>query len=281
MKIVVQYDLLLPQQCKNCDDIFNDDNMFIEAAKCFICRRNMCPKCIPDQNIPGLLPVCDSCEKKYSHEDNPMNTEVSENVDNESVVHNEEEEVSTPLSNVECPSESSNNDKNDKICKHYLMGKCRHGRQGDDCSYHHPKLCFKFLNKGSDGCKLENCEFTHPKMCRFEIKCNKQDCKYLHPKKRKLLKNTSEKEVLGNPVRESSDRNNGSEREVFRPPPPHPHPPPPPPPPRYPPPQCPQYHYPPHPQAQEDTLSEIKAALKELTQNVGILMKERENAQWG
>ena len=30
-------------------------------------------------------------------------------------------------------------------CKFYLQGRCRHGRQGKDCSFVHPPLCHKFI----------------------------------------------------------------------------------------------------------------------------------------
>ena len=47
-----------------------------------------------------------------------------------------------------------------KVCSFYLNKKCRHGREGKECKFSHPKICYTFINKGKEGCDEENCQFS-------------------------------------------------------------------------------------------------------------------------
>ena len=76
-----------------------------------------------------------------------------------------------------------------KLCKFFKHGKCKYGSKGNDCSYDHPKKCFKFVQNGdksSRGCKKgKECDYYHPPLCKDAMrtkKCNRKDCKFLHMK---------------------------------------------------------------------------------------------------
>ena len=44
--------------------------------------------------------------------------------------------------------------KKDKgVCHFFRNNKCRHGKKGEGCSFHHPKYCQNFITKGKDGCR--------------------------------------------------------------------------------------------------------------------------------
>ena len=80
-----------------------------------------------------------------------------------------------------------NKKSNIPICRFYEKRICKHGSNGANCNYSHPKQCQKFIKYGFKdrrGCNLkEKCTNYHPKLCRFAIKnnaCYKQDCTYLH-----------------------------------------------------------------------------------------------------
>ena len=65
----------------------------------------------------------------------------------------------------------------------YLNKKCRYGRAGKEGKYLHPKLCYSYLNKGSEGCNKDDCQYYHPKICKFQENCkNLQKCKFYHKK---------------------------------------------------------------------------------------------------
>lgn len=71
-----------------------------------------------------------------------------------------------------------------RICVHFAQGKCRYGKQGEQCKYRHPEMCRKFIKDGVYGCKKGlNCNYFHPKLCRDSItyyQCNRRSCGYYH-----------------------------------------------------------------------------------------------------
>ena len=73
-------------------------------------------------------------------------------------------------------------------CKFFLRGSCKHGKKGTNCSFRHPPLCFKFINKGdrSGGCKKgKECNYSHPRMCwsfKTDKVCRRQNCNFYHSK---------------------------------------------------------------------------------------------------
>ena len=99
------------------------------------------------------------------------------------------------------------NGKNQKICKHYQIGKCKHGRKGEGCNFSHPKLCRNFIRLGNrkrGGCvRGDSCRFHHPPLCWKVEKgepCLRRNCSFLHPKGIKI---TQEEDLSGESVRQS------------------------------------------------------------------------------
>ena len=81
-----------------------------------------------------------------------------------------------------------------KICSFYLRGICRHGKKGEECQFHHPKLCFKFRKNGKDGCQRgRKCKFAHVIFCKKDG-CQGKECKFGYH-----LDKSSNKEVQGIP----------------------------------------------------------------------------------
>ena len=76
-------------------------------------------------------------------------------------------------------------------CRYYLRNSCKHGRKGATCKFDHPKLCFKFIEKGDKrgGCnKGTNCDFVHPKLCNSYKSgvCRRPNCSFYHTKSTKI-----------------------------------------------------------------------------------------------
>jgi hypothetical protein len=67
----------------------------------------------------------------------------------------------------------------EKVCKHFLLARCRHGFRGKNavdgkntCPFLHPNTCKKYLDHGiaAGGClKGKTCEFVHPTICRSSL----------------------------------------------------------------------------------------------------------------
>ena len=97
--------------------------------------------------------------------------------------------------------------KNLKICKHYQIGKCKHGRKGEGCNFSHPKLCRNFIRLGNrkrGGCvRGDKCPFHHPPLCWKVEKgepCLRKNCGFLHPKGIKI---TQDEYLSGDSVGQS------------------------------------------------------------------------------
>lgn len=80
-------------------------------------------------------------------------------------------------------------DKVDKICYFYRQNICKHGREGKDCRYNHPKICPTYQAHGPDpilGCvKGRQCENYHPMICKRSLQtseCFNRSCRKLHLK---------------------------------------------------------------------------------------------------
>ena len=82
--------------------------------------------------------------------------------------------------------------KNQKVCRHFLKGNCKYGMSGKDCMFYHPKFCKKLMKHGTkkkEGCsKGKSCEHFHPKMCPTSIaklECFDDHCELFHIKRTK------------------------------------------------------------------------------------------------
>ena len=89
------------------------------------------------------------------------------------------------------------------MCHFLLNNKCRHGKKGDDCPFHHPKHCTNFTTKGKDGCSEgKKCIYFHPKLCYDSV--NKKEwyrekCNYFHlPKTTRIAEKAAVKIVENN-----------------------------------------------------------------------------------
>ena len=196
--ILVKYDLDSPQECKECSDIYNIGEA-LEYKDCFICCRRMCPTCIPTSswglNDPpkGLLPVCFCCEEKFSKKKIVRSDKEPSKEEKESDPEAPTEDEDIPRDNRKETDKTTNkNLVKDKVCRHYIMNRCKHGKLGEDCKDSHPKLCFGFLNKGKEGCpRLRNkevCQFFHPEGCRYGEKCKNVKCNFFHSKHEREIK---------------------------------------------------------------------------------------------
>lgn len=61
------------------------------------------------------------------------------------------------------------------------------GRRGENCTYAHPKLCFKYIINGCDPvirCKIgKNCQYRHPPIYQGSMRrreCFNENCNKLH-----------------------------------------------------------------------------------------------------
>ena len=180
-----------PIDCRQCKTIFNNGDA-LEYNKCFICNRNMCPECIPAPSwgsdpIPkGLLPVCYQCEIKYAKGGKEIPKDIPKEKPEETP---EETPEKTPEGEGEwtkVPEKGEGKQKSTKepvgkVCHYYEQRRCKDGRKGLECKFDHPKLCFKFMDKGDEGCpKKEECTYHHPKLCRNGKECTKENCRFLH-----------------------------------------------------------------------------------------------------
>ena len=207
--LLSKYDLDSPQKCRECQDIYNIGET-LEYKDCFICCRRMCPTCIPasswgiEDPPKGLLPVCFSCEDKYSRKKSKEgNKEVATpETPTEATVRTPQtpETLETPVI-IEQPKRNvntvDNSETKTRVCRHYVMNKCKHGKAGEECKDSHPKLCYGFINKGKEGCprqrNKEECPYHHPSGCRYGSKCKNDKCNYFHTKaERKLKKKATE-----------------------------------------------------------------------------------------
>ena len=77
-------------------------------------------------------------------------------------------------------------EKSDKVCTFYEKGTCKHGRNGKNCKFLHPKMCRKYLthgNKKRGGCNKNDCPDHHRPMCNSSLKsetCFQTSCKRRH-----------------------------------------------------------------------------------------------------
>ena len=139
---------------------------------------DMCPSCIPDKTITGLLPVFSPYDLKYAHKDrvNVVDNIITHIPNNRHVLTEDVRRVDDVVVV----------DKLEDISKYYGAGKYRHGRKDEFCIYQHPKICFKYVKKGKKGHNQgDDCGYHHLKFCRYDTKCHKKDYKSLHPKERK------------------------------------------------------------------------------------------------
>ena len=101
-----------------------------------------------------------------------------------SIIHPTQTSVATPqppsLKN-QIPSSSP---ANKPACKFYMQGRCKNGRKGTNCSFPHPKMCFRFIRSGNKGCnKGSSCQYAHPKLCKASLtskRCDRRNCYYYH-----------------------------------------------------------------------------------------------------
>ena len=144
------------------------------------------------------------------HELKEKEDQIVKNVDDDTTVSPEEEENSSKKEqNKSRPGKDSDkSEANDNSgsnsqngvpssttkkpnCRYYLRNSCKHGRKGATCKFDHPKLCFKFIEKGDKrgGCnKGTNCDFVHPKLCNSYKSgvCRRPNCSFYHTKSTKI-----------------------------------------------------------------------------------------------
>ena len=107
-------------------------------------------------------------------------------------------------------------------CKYYMRKGCKHGRKGTNCTYEHPKLCFKFIQHGDKrgGCKLgKSCTYAHPKLCDSYKSgiCRKERCNFYHIKGTKFEHGTNR--GSGQTLNGDADYQRPDHRQVPTPPP--------------------------------------------------------------
>lgn len=84
-----------------------------------------------------------------------------------------------------------------RICRHHRRGVCKFGRNGENCSYDHPKYCLDFLEGGvgEKGCKFGKlCKFLHPHICDaswHNKHCWRPNCNYIHLKGTRMSNNSN------------------------------------------------------------------------------------------
>ena len=176
-QVINKFNTLKPRNCEICKCIYNDLDD-VDCMECFICEKRICPSCLPlEAPRFGLLPVCDECEIKYKSKNKPTinsirsnNTNILNDLTKDTILNstmiNMNEVADKERDKNETPKDPKKDD-NTKVCSFYLNKKCRYGRAGKECKYLHPKLCYSYLNKGSEGCNKDDCQYYHPKICKF------------------------------------------------------------------------------------------------------------------
>ena len=167
--IVEKFNLLKPDICRNCRQIYNPDDMEI-GDSCFVCSKTLCPSCcpsVPDNDLVNKVyfSICTGCSSKKTPQtqlaprQNPQETPV----------------VETP--------KAPQQEKSEKICSFHLRRSCNHRKNPENCRFQHPKLCFDWMKLGkcrnTDKCR----EFHHPKLCHSVRKgeqCNREKCRAVH-----------------------------------------------------------------------------------------------------
>ena len=119
-------------------------------------------------------------------------------------------------------SENLNGARNERnvilICKHYRLGRCKHGISGKadgNCAYQHPKPCSKYMANGTrnhGGCNQgRNCNFFHPTVCNTSLRqrsCFRENCKFLHirgTKRNRDQESNSSEQTRSTQIKQSSD----------------------------------------------------------------------------
>ena len=87
-------------------------------------------------------------------------------------------------------------------CRYYIKGLCKHGANGRNCKFNHPKPCTKLLKHGTNGnvgCnKGKECNFFHPKMCSTSLTkgvCDNRVCTLKHVKGTKFSHNNNNSNI--------------------------------------------------------------------------------------
>ena len=93
--------------------------------------------------------------------------------------------------------------KKQTMCRHYKLGKCRHGTtgkkiiEGKECPFLHPPKCKRFCQYGDDyynGCN-GFCKMFHPVLCRNSLnfqQCYRPNCTFTHLLGTKRQRNLSQ-----------------------------------------------------------------------------------------
>ena len=118
-----------------------------------------------------LFPICRTCEGPKIIQ-RCLRNNINQNFIPVPLTNNQTPEIETP---EVIPS----NTKSKGVCKFYLRNQCKNGK---NCTWEHPKVCFSWTKNGI--CKnKEKCEkFLHPKLCWNEqkgIQC-RHNCKFWH-----------------------------------------------------------------------------------------------------
>ena len=212
--IITSYEFYLPKQCRECLEIYNDDEI-ADYRNCFICNMRMCPSCIPVESwgnnathVKGLLPVCLNCETNYAYEriskdtaDKSDNSQSKTNITDKNnrnsdatdtdkitviaeIHNNETEESNTETENNDNIPKDKKPENNDTIPKDKKPEVTdpedkKQRVKSKVCGFHEKGFC-------KHGVKGDSCNFLHPKLCYSHInsgKCKRgAECEYHHPK---------------------------------------------------------------------------------------------------
>ena len=142
---------------------------------------------IPDKSS-GLIkkpPVLSATQSSTSNQQDEYITPYQRNRETESVISSQDAAIQDSGDMLNAPKEI----KSPKTCHFFKKGSCKHGINGKDCKFTHPKMCKKFIsngNKGPRGCNLgKGCMYFHPQMCLNSLrnsKCYSDTCNLRHIK---------------------------------------------------------------------------------------------------
>ena len=180
--------------CCKCSSVVLDTDT---ALDCDLCRKFFHAKCInlpetilqylTDANIQpiGLRWFCTDCISTVeSIKPPPCN--------NDSSLTSRDDGESAETSETKTVKKSNASSPQTAICKNYRRGTCKHGASGKNlingspCHYRHPRKCPKFIKFGrnrTNGCDKERCELFHPILCRNSVRnseCLNKSCTYTH-----------------------------------------------------------------------------------------------------
>ena len=205
LEIISKIETLFPQKCTECKSSYVVELKDTPYHNCYLCKKPS-HDCEAFKNWHGSMSValpsgfvwlCASCHKSPADQMSATSKQVSVDTNSENDAEPPTEDVSASQSPVQIDNTGTRQQREDKqkkptqtkkpVCKFHLYRKCRHGRDGLNCNFEHPKMCLKFIKKGNKpgGCsKGKKCSYHHPPLCRGTngnpMICTKAECKFYH-----------------------------------------------------------------------------------------------------